>query len=140
MRESGLVAVVRLTLRTRESLAVPGVRGQVIGMQTLLWPDELRGTEDIAVPCTGPPRRQELQMARSLMNAVTPTSAGRSSATPTGTPWSRSWPPGWRAWRSPHAPDTVPIEGSGVVDLMAALERSVEIVFSLLKPCRSEPQ
>ncbi|MBT2505856.1 hypothetical protein J7I98_08055 [Streptomyces sp. ISL-98] len=52
MRESGLVAVVRVTLRTRESLALLRVRDQVIGMQTLLWPDELRGTEDVAVPYT----------------------------------------------------------------------------------------
>ncbi|OEJ56861.1 hypothetical protein BGM19_01245 [Streptomyces agglomeratus] len=40
-------------------------------MQTLLWPDELRGTEGIVVPYAEPPHQQELQMARSLMDAVT---------------------------------------------------------------------
>jgi DNA end-binding protein Ku len=58
MRESGQVAVVRLALRARESLAVLRVRDQVIAMQHLLWPDELRPAEDIAVPRTEPPRRQ----------------------------------------------------------------------------------
>ena len=31
---------------------------------------------------------------------------------------------------APHAPDTVPVEGGGTVDLMAALEQSVEAVRS----------
>jgi DNA end-binding protein Ku len=68
MHESGLAAVVRVSLRNRESLALLRPRGETIAMQTLLWPDELRGSEEINVPRTEQPRRQELQMARTLMD------------------------------------------------------------------------
>ncbi|MEV0374854.1 hypothetical protein AB0I10_34610 [Streptomyces sp. NPDC050636] len=55
-------------MRSRESLALQRPRGQIIAMQTLLWPDELRSSEEITVLSTEPPRHQELQMARTLMD------------------------------------------------------------------------
>ncbi|QWF82933.1 non-homologous end joining protein Ku [Amycolatopsis sp. CA-230715] len=42
MQQSGTVAVVRVALRQRETLAVLRVRDQVIVLQTMLWPDEIR--------------------------------------------------------------------------------------------------
>jgi DNA end-binding protein Ku len=55
MRQARQVAVARVTLRTRESLALLHVRGHVLGLQTLLWPDELRPPDDITIPETPPP-------------------------------------------------------------------------------------
>ncbi|MFD5321401.1 Ku protein [Streptomyces sp. NPDC127098] len=56
MREAGQVAVVRAALRTRETLGLLRVREQVIAMQTLLWPDELRPPASVPVP-EAPPAR-----------------------------------------------------------------------------------
>lgn len=42
LARSGRVAVVKIALRTRESLAVLRVRDQVIMLETMRWPDEIR--------------------------------------------------------------------------------------------------
>lgn len=64
------VAVVKVALRQRESLAVLRVRDRVIMLQTLLWPDEVRAAdfpilnEDVEL------RPQELRMAASLVDSM----------------------------------------------------------------------
>jgi DNA end-binding protein Ku len=64
------VAVVKVALRQREALAVLRVRDQVIMLQTLLWPDEVREAafpildEDVEL------RPQELRMAASLVDSM----------------------------------------------------------------------
>jgi DNA end-binding protein Ku len=64
------VAVVKVALRQRESLAVLRVRDRVIMLQTLLWPDEVREAafpileEDVEL------RPQELRMAASLVDSM----------------------------------------------------------------------
>jgi DNA end-binding protein Ku len=71
MDESGKVAIAKVALRQRESLAVLRVREGVMVLETLLWPDEVRETEfpflddDIEV------RPQELRMASSLIESMT---------------------------------------------------------------------
>jgi DNA end-binding protein Ku len=42
LKRSGRVAVVKIALRQKESLAVLRVRDQVIVLETMLWPDEIR--------------------------------------------------------------------------------------------------
>lgn len=42
LKRSGRVAVVKIALRQRESLAVLRVRDQVIVLETMLWPSEIR--------------------------------------------------------------------------------------------------
>lgn len=42
LRQSGRVAIVQVALRGRESLGVLRVRDQVIVLETMLWPDEIR--------------------------------------------------------------------------------------------------
>jgi DNA end-binding protein Ku len=71
MEQSGKVAIAKVALRQRESLAVLRVREGVLVLETLLWPDEVRETEfpflddDIEV------RPQELRMAGSLIDSMT---------------------------------------------------------------------
>jgi DNA end-binding protein Ku len=71
LERSGKVAVTRVALRQRESLAVLRVRDGVFVLETLLWPDEIRKPdfeflgEDIEV------RSQELRMAASLIDTMT---------------------------------------------------------------------
>jgi DNA end-binding protein Ku len=45
LRQSGRVAVVTIALRQRETLAVLRVRGAVLVLTTMLWPDEIRTPE-----------------------------------------------------------------------------------------------
>ncbi|MFC4058268.1 Ku protein [Planomonospora corallina] len=70
LERSGRVAVVKVALRQRESLAVVRVRQGVLVLETLLWPDEVRPApfafleEEVAV------REQEAGMADSLVEAM----------------------------------------------------------------------
>lgn len=71
LERSGMVAVTRVALRQRESLAVLRSREGVLVLVTLLWPDEIRAAdfefleEDVEV------RSQELRMASSLIDSMT---------------------------------------------------------------------
>lgn len=70
LESSGQVAVVKVALRQRESLATLRVRDGVFVLETMLWPDEVRTPdfgfleEDIDV------RAQELKMAESLITTM----------------------------------------------------------------------
>jgi DNA end-binding protein Ku len=70
LEQSGKVAVVKIALRNRESLAALRVRDGVFVLETMLWPDEVRTPdfgfldEDVEV------RPQELAMAGSLIETL----------------------------------------------------------------------
>ena len=64
------VAIVKVALRQRESLAVLRVRDQVIMMQTLLWPDEIRAADFPILEEDVELRPQELRMAASLVDSM----------------------------------------------------------------------
>ncbi len=71
LEQSGKVAIVKVALRNRESLAALRVRDGVFVLETMLWPDEVRRPdfgfldEDVEV------RPQELAMAGSLIDTLT---------------------------------------------------------------------
>ena len=71
LQRSGRVAVAKVAIRQREALAAIRVRDGVLVLETLLWPDEVRGPdfkfldEDVDV------RSQELKMAASLIDTMT---------------------------------------------------------------------
>ncbi|HST85506.1 MAG TPA: Ku protein [Kineosporiaceae bacterium] len=64
------VAVVKVALRQRESLAVLRVRDRVIMLQTLLWPDEVREADFPILDEDVDLRPQELRMAASLVDSM----------------------------------------------------------------------
>lgn len=68
--ETDRMAVVKVALRQKETLAVLRVRDKVILLQTMLWPDEIRtpdfGVLDVDVEL----RPQELKMAASLVESM----------------------------------------------------------------------
>lgn len=123
------MAVVKVALRQRESMAVLRVRGRAICMTTLLWPDEVREADFPALEADVEVKPQELAMANMLVESLASdfepsqyedryvaaldelieakVSSGDTRALPT--------PPGEEA----------PASGD-VVDLLAALQRSVE--------------
>lgn len=123
------VAVVKVALRQRETLAVLRVRGDVICLQTVLWPDEVR-EPDFEVGSGAELKPAELKMASSLVESLA------ADFDPT------QYADGYReavlslvqekvasgeVRRAPAAASEGGADGDGeVVDLMAALQRSVE--------------
>src|SRR4051812_13427089 len=125
LEESGKVAIVKVALRNRESLATLRVREGVFVLETMLWPDEVRTPdfgfldEDIEV------RPQELAMAGSLIETL----SGEFDPTQ----YSDSYREALQAvidakveGREVVQPEDAQPSTGTVVDLMAALRASVE--------------
>ena len=68
--ETDRMAVVKVALRQRETLALLRVRGKAIVLQTMLWPDEVREPEFDILDADVELRPQELQMAASLVESL----------------------------------------------------------------------
>jgi len=64
------MALVKVALRQRETLAVLRVRDQVIVLQTLLWPDEVRDPDFKVLDDDIDLRPQEVTMAESLVESL----------------------------------------------------------------------
>jgi DNA end-binding protein Ku len=71
LERSGMVAVAKVALRQRESLAVLRVRDGVIVLTTLMWPDEIRVPDFEFLEEDVETRSQELKMAGSLIDSMT---------------------------------------------------------------------
>ena len=70
LAESDRVALVKIALRQRESLATLRVRDDVLVLETMIWPDEVR-TADFGFLDEGVSvRPQELAMAHSLIESM----------------------------------------------------------------------
>ncbi|HEY0538381.1 MAG TPA: Ku protein [Actinoallomurus sp.] len=70
LESSGKVAVVKVALRQRESLATLRVRDGVFVLETMLWPDEVREADFKFLDEDVDLRPQELQMASSLIESM----------------------------------------------------------------------
>jgi DNA end-binding protein Ku len=125
LENAGQVAITKIAIRQRESLAVLRVRDGVLVMHTMRWPDEIRRPdfafldEDIAV------RPQELEMAEALIGSMTSefdpgqfTDDYREAMTAL----LEAKQSGGDVAQPPEVAD----DGAAVVDLMSALRRSVE--------------
>jgi DNA end-binding protein Ku len=125
LEDSGKVAIVKVALRSRESLATLRVREGVFVLETMLWPDEVRTPdfgfldEDIEV------RPQELAMAGSLIETL----AGEFDPSQ----YTDSYREALQAvidakveGREVVQPEEAQPTSGTVVDLMAALRASVE--------------
>jgi DNA end-binding protein Ku len=71
LRESDRMALVHVAIRNRSTLAVLRVRDDVIVMQTMLWPDEVREADFDNLGSADDLRPQELAMASSLVDSMT---------------------------------------------------------------------
>ncbi|WP_246430266.1 Ku protein [Streptomyces rectiverticillatus] len=70
LKQTERVAVTKIALRTRESLALLRVHGDLLTLHTMYWPDEIRDSGDLAPPSSVTVRPQELKMATSLMDTL----------------------------------------------------------------------
>jgi DNA end-binding protein Ku len=68
--ETDRMAIVKVALRQKENLAVLRVRDNVILLQTMLWPDEVRQPDFAVLDEDVELRPQELKMAASLVESM----------------------------------------------------------------------
>ena len=124
LEDADRIAVVKITIRQRETLAMLRARDDLLVMHTMLWPDEVRVPEfgfldeDIDV------RPQELKMASSLVDSM----AGDFDASSYTDDYREKLADMIEAKASgAERPEPQEEEETGdVIDLMTALERSVE--------------
>jgi DNA end-binding protein Ku len=125
LENAGQVAITKIAIRQRESLAALRVRDGVLVLHTMRWPDEIRRPdfafldEDIEV------RPQELKMAEALISSMT----GDFDPSEFTDDYREAMTALLEAKQSGGEVQQVPevAEDSGaVVDLMSALRRSVE--------------
>jgi DNA end-binding protein Ku len=70
LRETDRMALVKVALRQRETLALLRVRGDAIVLQTMLWPDEVREADFPVLEGNVDLRPQEMAMASSLIDSL----------------------------------------------------------------------
>jgi DNA end-binding protein Ku len=71
LERSGRIAIAQVALRQRESLATLRSKDGVLVLETLLWPDEVRGADFSFLGDDVEVRSQELRMATSLIDSMT---------------------------------------------------------------------
>ena len=125
------MAVVKVALRQRESMAVLRVRGDVICLQTLLWPDEVRAADFPILEADVQVRPQELTMAASLVESLAadfdPSAFADSYQAALEALIDAKVTSGSTVALRAGAEEEPAAGGGGeVVDLLAALQRSVE--------------
>jgi Ku protein len=119
------VAITKIAIRQRESLAALRVRDGILVLHTMRWPDEIRRPdfafldEDVTV------RPQELKMAEALISSMAgdfDPSEFTDDYREAMTALLEAKQSGGEVAQPPEVADT----GGAVVDLMSALRRSVE--------------
>lgn len=125
LEAQGRMAIVTVSIRTRMTMAVLRVRDGVIVMQTMLWPDEIRAAEFAAVDEAGEATDKEMSMARLLIDEL----AGDYDPDEFEDDYAlavdalvKSKIEGGEV----QLPETEDEDGGEVVDLLAALAKSVE--------------
>lgn len=73
LQDTNRAAVAKVSLRQKEQLCLLRPRGSVLVMQTMFYPDELRATEELAIPSDDEIAiaDRELTMAHSLVDMLT---------------------------------------------------------------------
>jgi DNA end-binding protein Ku len=71
LADSDRVAIVKVTLRNREALAVVRPSEDALVLHTMLWPDEVRSPASVSPPADVELRSQEVAMARSYIDTLT---------------------------------------------------------------------
>ncbi|MCP2244450.1 DNA end-binding protein Ku [Lentzea aerocolonigenes] len=135
--KTGQLAVVKITIRQKETLATIRARDDVLVMHTMLWPDEIRKAEFDFLDQNVEVRPQELKMATSLVESM----AGDFDPD-TFTDDYRDALEKVIAAKAEGAelPEQPEAEDKGdVIDLMTALERSVEKAKAGRKSAKKAP-
>ncbi|MFG2711753.1 Ku protein [Streptomyces goshikiensis] len=124
LTESGQIAVTKIAIRSRESLAVLRVHEDTLVLQTCLWPDEVRPAAGITPEGDVTIRPQELQMAKSLMEMLSQDFDISALHDDYQEALQQVIEARLQGIEPPHEEAAAPTGGK-VIDLMAALENSV---------------
>ncbi|WP_428500789.1 Ku protein [Pseudonocardia sp.] len=128
LTDTDRMAVVKVALRQRETLALLRVRGKAIVLQTMLWPDEVREPEFDILDVEVELRPQELQMAASLVESLgadfEPSDFHDDYRDAVADLIERKRTTGDS--RPAPAPEKPADDGDSMTDLLTALQRSVE--------------
>jgi DNA end-binding protein Ku len=134
LKTADRMAIVTVSIRTRMTIAVLRVRDDVIVMQTMLWPDEIRSPEFASLGEDTEAKPSELAMAKMLVESL----AGDYVPEDYVDDFKQAVDAlvtakleGGEVTETPAAQDS----SGEVVDLLAALQRSVERA----KAARGEP-
>lgn len=126
LEESGKVAIVKVALRRREALATLRVREGVLTMETMLWPDEIRQPSFGFLDESPEVRKQEMAMAASLVDSL----SGDFDPTEFTDQYREALESLIEAKVEGRdlvpAPETEVAGGGKVVDLVAALQASID--------------
>lgn len=122
LRRSKKVAICKYALRGRERLGMLRVVDDVIAMHGLLWPDEIRATDEVAPDTNVTVQEKELDLADALMNTL-----GEVDLDDLHDDYREAVEELIAAKASGEAPPAAPAPARGgkVLDLMSALENSV---------------
>jgi DNA end-binding protein Ku len=124
LRAAGRVGLVKVAIRNRESLAVLRPRDDVLVLQTMVWPDEVREAEFDSLDDVGPASPAEHEIARTLIETMAgdfdPTEY-RDAYRDALVELVEAKASGGEVKPAAPAPEEAP-----VVDLVAALKASVE--------------
>ncbi|MGY1755214.1 non-homologous end joining protein Ku [Blastococcus sp. SYSU D01042] len=139
LENAGQVAITKIAIRQRESLAAMRVRDGVLVLHTMRWPDEIRTPdfgfldEDISV------RPQELSMAEALISSM----SGAFDPTEFTDDYREAMTALLEAKQSggqvAQPAEVSDDDGAAVVDLMSALRRSVERARGGSSPEAADP-
>ncbi len=71
MKEEGKVAVARVAIRSKETLAIVRTYSdRFINLETMFWADEVRSGQGLSVPAGGDLSDREMDMAKQLIGAL----------------------------------------------------------------------
>ncbi|MFD9630688.1 non-homologous end joining protein Ku [Streptomyces violascens] len=124
LKRSQKVAIAKFALRGRERLGMLRVVDDVIAMHGLLWPDEIRASEDAAPEADVSVREAELDLADALMDTL-----GEVDMATLHDDYRAAVEELIAAKADgaiPQAEEAPAAKGGKVIDLMAALESSVK--------------
>ncbi len=124
LARSGKVAIVKVALRSRESLAAIRAHGDVLLLQMLLWPEEIRDSAALVPDADVTVRQQEVDMAQAYIETMT-SEFDPNDYTDGYAAALRSVVDAKVAGRAIVTPDTEAQPAGEVVDLMEALRQSV---------------
>ncbi|MER8012480.1 Ku protein [Streptomyces sp. NPDC094149] len=123
LKRSNKVAIAKFALRGKERLGMLRVVGDAIAMHGLLWPDEVRAPEGVAPDAKVTVNDKELDLADALMDTL-----GEIDLTELHDEYREALEEVVAAKAAGEAPPETPepARGGKVLDLMAALEKSVK--------------
>lgn len=126
LQRSGMVAVVKVAIRTREQLATMRVRDDVIVLETMLWPDEIRTPDFAFLDDDISLREPELAMADALVASMSGEFQPEEFSDDYRDALMQVIEAKATGVAMVETPDATSSSGGNVVDLMAALRASVD--------------